>query len=98
MFHQLKSQKISWHVVNPTATCILTVAGGQKAACLATLTEVGQDCLAMNRDCISDSILLQAETQSSLPQSSTVPQVLWSASDVSPPNPPGGINQLFKGI
>ena len=35
---------------NPMDTCILTVAGGQSAACLQTFVEVGRDRSAMNGD------------------------------------------------
>lgn len=100
---QLKSQEISQHGVNPMATCILTVAGGQSAACLRTCVEVGRDRSAANGDVrgwlafptASPSKLISDPSFTCAP---LCPGPHGPAQTFLYRKPLGSINQVFKGI
>lgn len=88
MAFQLKSQEISWHVVNSTVTCILTVEGRQKATYCGTFIR-WERIAYLQTDCVSDSTPFPTQT-------APCPQSPWSSSDVNPPKTPGKYKPGFQ--
>ena len=98
---QLKSQEISQHVVNTTATCILTVAGGQSAACLRTFVEVRRDRSAASRD-VRGRVAFPTASPSKLISNPSITDAVLCPGPHGPAQtflhqkPLGGINQVFQ--
>lgn len=98
---QLKSQKMSQYIANPTTTCILTVAG-QSAAHFWTFMEVGRDCLAVNGD-VRGWLVFPAAIPAKLISNLSFTGAALRPGPHAPvqtfhhwKNPGGGMDQIFK--